>query len=459
MNWMNRWPGPFPLFVASARGARLTDVDGHRLRRPVPRRHRSHVRSRTGRHRGRRGPPGGPGHHHHAADGRRGLGGRASWPGASACPVGRSPCRPPTPTASPCASAGPSPAGPRSSSSTGATTARSTRRSRCWDRTGRSSPDPGNLGPQVDPAITTRVVEFNDLDALERELAAGDVACVLAEPALTNIGIVLPDPGFHAELRRLTREAGTLLIIDETHTLCAGPGGYTAAHGLEPDLLTLGKPIAGGVPAAAYGFTLEVAEALRGPVTESPDADVSGVGGTLTANALAVAAMRATLGEVLTDAAWDTMIPLAGRWADGVAGVIAHHELAWTVQQLGLSRRVLVLPATTPRRRGGGCRRPRARRPHAPLRPQPRGAAHARSTTWHSCLRPPPRRTSTSTPRCSRPPWPSSWPDTGRGSGRPGPGRDPVGEQAELRLRAGPQSGGGCPGRPGRPRTARPAGR
>jgi glutamate-1-semialdehyde 2,1-aminomutase len=146
---------------------------------------------------------------------------------------------------------------------------------------------------------------------------------------------VLPDPGFHAELRSLTREAGTLLVIDETHTLCAGPGGYTAAHGLEPDLLTLGKPIAGGVPAAAYGFTREVADALRGPVIESPDADVSGVGGTLTANALALAAMRATLGEVLTDEAWDTMIPLAGRWAAGVGSVIDAHELAWTVQQLG----------------------------------------------------------------------------------------------------------------------------
>jgi len=198
--------------------------------------------------------------------------------------------------------------------------------------------------------MTTSVVEFNDLDALERALAAGDVACVLAEPALTNIGIVLPDPGFHAELRRLTREAGTLLIIDETHTLCAGPGGYTAAYGLEPDLITLGKPIAGGVAAAAYGFTVEVAEALRGPVIDSPDADVSGVGGTLTANALTLAAMRATLGEVLTDDAWETMIPLAGRWAHGVGEVIAAADLPWTVQQLGCRAEYWFCP---PPRNGG----------------------------------------------------------------------------------------------------------
>jgi glutamate-1-semialdehyde 2,1-aminomutase len=215
---------------------------------------------------------------------------------------------------------------------------------------GRVGPRAGNVGPPVNPSVTTRVVEFNDLEALAHELAQGDVACVLAEPALTNIGIVLPDPGFHAELRRLTREAGTLLIIDETHTLCTGPGGYTAAHGLEPDLLTLGKPIAGGIPAAAYGFTLEVAEALRGPVTESTDADVSGVGGTLTANALSVAAIRATLGEVLTDDAWDHMIPLAERWAEGVAGVIAERELPWTVQRLGCRAEYWFCP---PPRNGG----------------------------------------------------------------------------------------------------------
>src|SRR6266581_4182496 len=108
----------------------------------------------------------------------------------------------------------------------------------------------GNVGPPVDPSMTTKVVEFNDIAGLEAALAPGDVACVLAEPALTNVGIVHPDPSYHAALREITRRAGTLLILDETHTISAGPGGYTRVHGLEPDMLTLGKPIAGDVPAA-----------------------------------------------------------------------------------------------------------------------------------------------------------------------------------------------------------------
>ena len=116
---------------------------------------------------------------------------------------------------------------------------------------------PGSIGPQVDPALTTRVVPFNDLDALDAALAHGDVACVLVEPALTNIGIVLPDPGYHDGVRELTRRHGTLLVIDETHTICAGPGGCTAAWGLEPDFFVIGKPIGGGMPAAAYGMTAD----------------------------------------------------------------------------------------------------------------------------------------------------------------------------------------------------------
>ncbi|HEX4930760.1 MAG TPA: transaminase, partial [Gaiellaceae bacterium] len=121
----------------------------------------------------------------------------------------------------------------------------------------------GNVGPPVEVALTTKVVQWNDADALERALAPGDVACVLAEPALTNIGIVLPEPGFHEALRELTRRTGTLLIVDETHTFSAGPGGCTAAWGLEPDLLTLGKPIGSGIPAAVYGFSAEVARRLE----------------------------------------------------------------------------------------------------------------------------------------------------------------------------------------------------
>lgn len=208
---------------------------------------------------------------------------------------------------------------------------------------GHLRPREGHIGPPVDPALTTTVVEFNDLAALERALATGDVACVLAEPAMTNIGIIHPDPGYHEALRRLTRDTGTLLIIDETHTICTGPGGYTAAHGLEPDLLTIGKPLAGGIPAAAYGLADTVAERILGSAT-GDDCDVSGIGGTLAGNALTLAAMRATLGEVLTDDAFARMIPLAERWTAGVQGVIDANELPWSVTRLGARAEYWFLP-------------------------------------------------------------------------------------------------------------------
>jgi len=201
----------------------------------------------------------------------------------------------------------------------------------------------GNLGPPVDPAVTTKVVEFNDPETLEQALAPGDVACVLAEPALTNIGIVLPDNGFHRELREITRRTGTLLVIDETHTICAGPGGYTRAHGLEPDFLTIGKPIASGVPAAAYGFTGDVAE-LLGPITSEKEADTGGIGGTLAANALSLAAMRATLEYVLTDDAFERMIALAERFVEGVEAVIAERDLPWHITRLGCRAEYLFQP-------------------------------------------------------------------------------------------------------------------
>ncbi len=193
---------------------------------------------------------------------------------------------------------------------------------------------PSNIGAQVHPSLTTKVVEFNDLAALEAALAPGDVACVLAEPALTNIGIVLPDPGYHEELRRITRETGTLLVIDETHTICAGPGGATAAWGLEPDMLTIGKPIGGGVPTAAYGLSAELGARID-EFFNSEGVDVSGIGGTLAGNALAAAAMRSALGYALRDEDFAIAIPLAERWAAGVAGVIAEKGLPWTVQRLG----------------------------------------------------------------------------------------------------------------------------
>lgn len=199
---------------------------------------------------------------------------------------------------------------------------------------GHTQPRSGNLGPPVDPALTTRVVEFNDLPALEAALAPGDVACVLAEPAMTNIGIVLPDPGYHAALREITRRTGTLLVIDETHTICAGPGGYTQAYGLEPDFFVIGKPIAGGMPAAAYGLSAEVAARVQANI--APDeSDTGGIGGTLTGNALALAAIRATLEHVLTAEAYTHTIPLAERFTAGVQEVIDEFELPWIVKRLG----------------------------------------------------------------------------------------------------------------------------
>jgi glutamate-1-semialdehyde 2,1-aminomutase len=195
-------------------------------------------------------------------------------------------------------------------------------------------PRPGNVGAPVDPRETTRVVEFNDPDALERELSHGDVAAVLMEPALTNIGIVLPEAGYLDTVRELTRQHGTLLINDETHTFSAGPGGCTAAWGLEPDMVTIGKSIAGGVPAGAYGLTADLAERILADQAADIE-DTGGVGGTLAGNALSLAAMRATLGEVLTDEAFDGMIAVATRFTAGVRSVLDSRRLPWTIAQLG----------------------------------------------------------------------------------------------------------------------------
>jgi len=208
---------------------------------------------------------------------------------------------------------------------------------------GTSDARRGNIGPPVDPAVTTRVVEFNDVSALESALANGDVACVLAEPALTNVGIVHPAAGFHQALRELTRKHGTLLIIDETHTICAGPGGCTRVEKLEPDFLVFGKAIGGGVPAAAYGFTQQVADMI----TERhslEDCDTGGIGGTLAGNALSLAAMRATLAKVLTKEAFDRMIPLAESWTAGVQKVIKDFGLPWHVTRLGCRAEYLFGP-------------------------------------------------------------------------------------------------------------------
>lgn len=333
MNWMAKWPGGFPVFVESANGARLTDVDGQD--------YVDFCFGDTGAMAG------------HSPEGsipaiarRLETGITCMLPTEDAIWVGEEMAR--------------RFGVPFWQFSLTATDANrfATRLARqvtgrpkilvfnyCYhgsvdetlitaDGDGVAGPRRGNVGPAVDPRTTTRVVEFNDLAALEAALAHGDVACVLAEPALTNIGIVLPDPGYHDALRELCTRHGTLLIIDETHTICAGPGGYTGAHELEPDMVTIGKAIASGVPAAAYGTTAELQERIKAEVSLE-DSDVSGVGGTLAGNALSLAAIRATLDGVLTDAAFERMIGLGETLTADVESIIERHSLPWHVTRLG----------------------------------------------------------------------------------------------------------------------------
>ena len=202
------------------------------------------------------------------------------------------------------------------------------------DDQGKTISRHGAIGPQVHPSLTTRVVPFNNLEKLEQQLSFGDVACMLIEPALTNIGIVLPDPGYLSGVRDLTRKYGTLLIIDETHTICAGPGGATKLWDLEPDMLVIGKTIGGGIPVAAYGLSAELAARAELSLN-SHDVDVSGLGGTLSGSVLAMAAVKATLTHSLLPNQFEKTIALATRWANGVASSIAKHQLDWSVQQLG----------------------------------------------------------------------------------------------------------------------------
>jgi glutamate-1-semialdehyde 2,1-aminomutase len=218
------------------------------------------------------------------------------------------------------------------------------------DEEGTPMSRPNNIGPQVDPRYTTKVIEFNDVAALETALSARDVAAVLAEPVMTNIGIIHPEPGYHDALRELTRKYGTYLIIDETHTICTGPGGYTASYGLQPDFLTIGKPLAGGVPAAVYGFTEEVNRRFTSKL-DVDDADVGGIGGTLAGNALSVAAMKATLQNVLTDEFYSQAIALQDCFTQGVESVIKEFNLPWIVKRLGNRSEYWFRP--TPPKNGG----------------------------------------------------------------------------------------------------------
>lgn len=203
------------------------------------------------------------------------------------------------------------------------------------------------VGQVYDMREHTRVIEFNDLAALEAALAPGDVACVLTEPALTNVGMVLPDPGYLEALRDLTRRHGTLLVFDETHTISTGPGGWTGTHGPLPDLFVLGKPVGGGVPCAVYGFSAEVADRME-RVRAANESGHSGIGTTLSANALALAAMRAALAEVMTPEAYAHMLPLADCLAETLRAAIAAHGLDWHVAHVG-ARGEFICTASPPR--------------------------------------------------------------------------------------------------------------
>jgi len=205
---------------------------------------------------------------------------------------------------------------------------------------------PEGRGVLRDATRHVRLVPYNDLDAVSRELARGDIACVVAEAAITNAGVILPAEGFHAGLRRLTSDAGTLLVIDETHTLVAGPGGLTARWGLQPDLLVVGKSVSGGISLGAYGMTERVAAVLDDPDAASGESVATGdtlfgnalsrvaTGGTLFGNELSLAAARVTLEQVLTDQGYAHAAALGGKLADGIEATAAANGFDWRAHRL-----------------------------------------------------------------------------------------------------------------------------
>lgn len=215
------------------------------------------------------------------------------------------------------------------------------------DSSGKTVSREGNIGAPIELDKTTRVVPFNDLDAMKNALQQNDVAAILMEPAMTNVGIVLPVEGYLKAVEKLAKEFGAKLIIDETHTISVGPGGMTAQHGLKPDFLTIGKAIGGGFPTGAFGMSTEIAQAIKSQV-ELEVIDTGGVGGTLAANALSLAAMRATLTKVLTEENFEKMIKLGTRWADGVEKVIEKYKLPWSVNRLG-ARAEYMFSANSPK--------------------------------------------------------------------------------------------------------------
>ena len=202
------------------------------------------------------------------------------------------------------------------------------------DAEGNTVAREGNIGAPVALDQTTRVVEFNDIAGMEKALAHGDVAAILMEPAMTNVGIVLPQAGYLEAVQELAKKYGTLLIIDETHTISVGPGGMTADRGLKPDFLTIGKAIAGGIPTGTFGMTHHIAAEIK-RLVELEIIDTGGIGGTLAGNALSLASMRATLSQVLTQENFYQMIDLGTRWSDGVDAAIKEFDLPWTCNRLG----------------------------------------------------------------------------------------------------------------------------
>lgn len=332
LHWMNDWSTPFSLYVDAARGATFTDVDGHR--------YVDFCLGDTGAMFGHAPPAVAQALAHQA---QRGF--TTMLPGADAVAVGAAlaqrfglPYWQFAMTASD--------ANRFALRWARAATGRDTIVvfNGCYHGTvddvfvdlvdGRPTQRASLLGQVHDLLPHTRVVEFNDLDALARALADGQVACVLAEPAMTNVGMVLPEPGFWREAQALMKRHGTLLLIDETHTISSGPRGYAREHGIEPDLFVLGKPVGGGVPCAVYGFSAELAARAQQAKIDAPPGH-SGIGTTLTANALSMSAMRATLDEVMTDAAYAHMFALAERLAQGLTATIARHALPWCVTRVG----------------------------------------------------------------------------------------------------------------------------
>ncbi|MER8708868.1 aspartate aminotransferase family protein [Mesorhizobium sp. M1088] len=348
MHWMNDWPTPFPILVDSARGATIRDIDGNRLD--------DFCLGDTGSMFGHSPPP--------VARAIRRQAGRGltyMLPAENALAIG-----------------------PLLQQRFGllswqiATTATDANRfalrvaravtgrekilvfNGCYhgsvDETmvrlvaGKTVNRPGLAGEFRDLTRATDVVEFNDLPALDAALRGNDVACVIAEPVLTNSCMVLPEAGFHDGLRRLTRATGTLLLIDETHTISTGPGGYTSKYGLEPDLFVLGKPIAGGVPASVWGMSEDVAARYAAYISRK-EPGYSGMGTTLSANPLQFAAMRATLEYVMTDENYSHMDHLARRLDAGLTAVIDRYRLPWHVARVGA--RVEFICAPGPLRNGG----------------------------------------------------------------------------------------------------------